>query len=397
MTLVLEGPRLQRAGPRMHKLPIGLLTLLALWSCGGDSSTAPIGPDTQPGTPPGTPPPASGEPTRIVFQHPATGPEFDVGPFEDSVPVGPGLRYVVRAVPMDAAGNAYTNLTLNWSVSGGGSLDHAVTSPAGGNDATMNAWTIGQQDGVQSITVTLPAHPGVQGVLHVRAVHLQMTAISPPNASPFTLGAGQQIPLTAQLRTTSGQPFEWSITFSAIFSPYFPCSKLPYSGGLGRTPSDAPRVEVTAPTDAQGKATVIYTAPTTLTSGCQGFIGAAPALSPSGIGGLNTNVFDVSWLANITPSPATRIIAISGDGQAASPGATLGQPLVVQVQDAFGNGVPGATVNWSTSSGLVSPAALTTDAGGRLSAKWIVGAASGTQTATASIGAASVTFTVTVS
>jgi hypothetical protein len=59
---------------------------------------------------------------------------------------------------MDAAGNAYTNLTLNWSVSGGGSLDHAVTSPAGGNDATMNAWTIGQQDGVQSITVTLPAH-----------------------------------------------------------------------------------------------------------------------------------------------------------------------------------------------------------------------------------------------
>src|SRR6266536_530333 len=187
MTRASEEPRRQRPRQRTLGLPIALLTLLALCNCGGDSSTAPASPDTQPGTPPGSPPPAGGAPTRIVFQHPGNGfPEFGVGPFEDNVPVGPGLRYIVRAVPMDAAGHAYTNLTLHWSVAGGGSLEHAVTSPDGGNDPTMNAWKTGQEDGVEAITVTLPAYPGVLGILHVRVVHLHMVAIGPSNASPFT-------------------------------------------------------------------------------------------------------------------------------------------------------------------------------------------------------------------
>ncbi|HZE76069.1 MAG TPA: Ig-like domain-containing protein [Gemmatimonadales bacterium] len=382
----------------MTRSRIVLLGLIGLWACGGDPNSDLTDPGTR-SNPPEQPPPTGGSGLRIVFQHPGNGPpEFNVGPFEDNVPVGPGLRYLVRAVPTDVAGNAVTNQTLNWSISGGGSLDHAVTAPTGGNDATLNGLTTGTQDGVESITVALPAYPGVQGVLRVRVVHLQLVAVSPSNANPLTLGLGQQIPLTAQLQTANGQPFVWSITFNALLDPDYPCSHYELTGGLGTTPGAKPVEELTVPTDAQGKATVIYTAPTASFGACQGFVGAAPAKSPSGIGGQSSEVFGVSWLASLTPTPASKVLAVSGDVQAASPGATLGQPLIVEVEDAFGNGVGGVTVNWSTSSGFVSPTSLTTDAGGRVSAKWTVGAAAGAQTLTASIpGGASVIFTASVS
>jgi hypothetical protein len=365
---------------------MALLAFVGLSACGSDSNS----PDS---------PAGGGTPTRIVFQHPGNGfPELEPGAFEDNDPVGPGLRYLVRAVPMDESGNTYTNLTFNWSVSGGGSLDGAVTSPTGGGDATLNGWTVGTQDGPESITVTLPSYPGIQGVLQVRVVHLHLVAISPPNTNPFTLGLGGQMPLTAQLQTAGGQPFVWSITFSTELFPFVECSHIDLTGGLGATAGSSPTQSLTVPTDAEGKATVIYTAPTNAPGTCQGFVGAIPAASPGGVGGLNSQVFDLSWLANITPSPATKILVVSGDGQAASPGATLGQSLVVEVQDTFGNPVPGVTVTWSVSSGSVAPTSPTTDAGGRVSAKWTVGAAGGAQTATASIpGGAAVTFTVTVS
>jgi Bacterial Ig-like domain (group 1) len=384
----------------MSRSRIALLGMLCLWACSGDQGGDVTDPGTRAG-PPNPPPAAGGAPTRIVFQHPGGGsPEYNVGPFEDSVPVGPGLRYLVRAVPMDAAGQVHTNLTLNWSVSGGGSLDHAVTAPTGGNDATLNGWSVGTQDGVGSITVTLPAYPGVVGVLHVRVVHLQVIAVSPSNANPMTLGLGQQTALTAQLLTSGGQPFAWAITFDAQLSPYQPCARLPLTGGVGATAGASPTQSVTVPTDAQGRATIFYTAPTTASPAgwdCQGLVGAVPAISPSGVGGPNSQA-GVSWLANLSSSPATTIIVLSGDGQAASPGATLGQFLIVEVKDVFGNGISGVTVNWSTSSGFVSPVSLTTDGGGRVSARWTVGAAAGTQTVTATIPAgASVTFTAVVS
>jgi hypothetical protein len=385
----------------MPRLRSTVVALVVLWACGTDSPSDPTAVGTPSPDPPGSGSGPTGTgPTKIVFQHPADGfPEVQPGDFEDSVPVGPGLRYIVRAIPMDAADKVYSDSTFNWSVSGGGSLAHAVTSTVGGGDATLNAWTVGTQDGIESITVTLPAHPTVQGTLHVRVVHVRLSAINPPNSDTLTLRAGQQIPLTAQLQTASGQGFAWFVKFTALLWPYSPCGQHEeLTGGLSATPGATPVVELTVPTDAQGKATVFYTAPTDAPSTCLGFVGAIPGASPGGIGGLNTQVFDLSWFAHLTPSPATRIVAVSGDGQAASPGATLGQSLVVEVQDQFGNGVPGVTVSWMTSSGLMSPPSAATDAGGRVSAKWTVGASAGNQTATASIpGGASVTFTVSVS
>jgi len=97
----------------------------------------------------------SGVPTRIVFQYAGSG-----GVFDDNVPVTPGTALLVRATPVDADGHVFAKLTENWSVAGGGALDAAVTTPAGGNDPTLNRWSIGPTTGVQLITVTLPAYGG---------------------------------------------------------------------------------------------------------------------------------------------------------------------------------------------------------------------------------------------
>ncbi len=375
-----------------------LAALLGIWACGGDTTTSPA--PGQTGTPGGggTPSGGTGAPTRIVFQDPGTGfPNTNVGPFEDNVPVTPGIRYLVRAVPMDAAGNVYNQLTLDWSVAGGGSLDHAETSPAGGADATLNGWSVGHNEGVQSVTVTLPAFPAVQGTLHVQALNLHAVGISPSTTGPLTIGLGQQMSLTARLLTGNGQPFQWPITFEASYGGP-PCANfggLP--GGFGATPSATPALSFDAATDAQGTATVTYTGPTMfIGASCPVLILAGPAISAGGIASSGTTLV---WTGNVTPAPATRIIAVSGSGQAGSPGATLAHSLVVSVQDAFGNGVAGVVVNWSASSGgFVTPTSVTTNVGGQLSATWIVGSASGTQTATATIpGGAHVTFTVTVS
>ena len=51
---------------------------------------------------------------------------------------------------------------------------------------------------------------------------------------------------------------------------------------------------------------------------------------------------------------ANELRAVSGDGQRAPAGAVLGEPLVVQVTDAFGNPIAGVPIAWSTDGGTVA-------------------------------------------
>lgn len=361
--------------------------LVGTWACGGGTG-GPVSPGQ------------GGGPTRIVFQDPGTGPPNDlVGPFEDSVPVAPGGRYLVRAVPMDAAGTAYNQLTLDWAVAGGGSLDHAVTSPAGGGDATLNAWSIGVKEGVESLTVTLPAYPAVQGRLHVQALFLHGVAVSPSGASLLTVAPREQMSLTAQIQTGTGKPFPWSVTFVTTYVPSYPCNNMGVAGGFAAT-SSAPAgpATFTTPTDGQGNATVVYTGPPNYlgAAGCQISINAVPAVSPGGIENLGA---PANWLANVIQAMPAQVVPLGGGDQVTTPGSTLPIPLVALVEDSFGSPIPGVTVSWSASSGgTVSPASTVTDAVGEAAASWTVGPASGSQTATATTtpGGFSATFTATV-
>jgi Big-like domain-containing protein len=357
------------------------LASLALWACGGNT-----GPN--------------GVPTRIVFQYGETG-----GLFDDSVPVTPGTVLLIRATPADAEGHTFTTLTENWSVAGGGTLDGAVTSPAGDDDATLNRWSTGSTSGVQTVTVTLPAYPGVSTTIHVRAVNLQMVRVSPDTAIDLTLALGQTVSLTVQLRTAEGQPFVWPVIFSAGIFPSYPCAEANAGADFGSfTPSGqgAGRSDTLSP-DSQGKATALYKAPTLLSvqgpspgSDCGLAVGAGATASP---GGLPVNA-SVSWVLHQTPGPPAHILAVGGDGQAASPGAMLPLPLRAQVVDAYGNPLAGISVTWAVTSGggSLSATMTTTDGSGRSSVQWTVGLTSGTQAVSASIaGGISVGFTASVS
>ncbi|MEP7327020.1 MAG: Ig-like domain-containing protein [Gemmatimonadota bacterium] len=95
--------------------------------------------------------------------------------------------------------------------------------------------------------------------------------------------------------------------------------------------------------------------------------------------------------------PPSQLVIVSGDGQSGVVGAVLAESLVVRLEDASGNGVPGVPVTWTALSGggTLGPAAAVTDANGRLAASWTLGFAVGGNTAKAQAGGFQVTFAAT--
>lgn len=84
--------------------------------------------------------------------------------------------------------------------------------------------------------------------------------------------------------------------------------------------------------------------------------------------------------------PAAIVVA-SGDNQSAKTERPLPQPLVVDVTDADGIAVSGATVSWSVASGpgTISPTTASTDAQGQASATFTGGTQVGTSTVRATV------------
>ena len=75
---------------------------------------------------------------------------------------------------------------------------------------------------------------------------------------------------------------------------------------------------------------------------------------------------------------------VSGDGQTASPGASLERPLVARLLDADGRPVKRIQVRWVASAGVITPEVSMTDANGDAKATWKLGTAVGSQRAIAS-------------
>jgi len=106
-----------------------------------------------------------------------------------------------------------------------------------------------------------------------------------------------------------------------------------------------------AVTDSNGNASTAYTVPKkagtyTLT------------ISGTGFGNVTTT-------ATATPGPAIKIIAYGGAKQTGAAGSNLAKPLIAQAQDAYINGVPGVTINFTATKGAVpNPSSVVTDATG---------------------------------
>ncbi|MBK7785828.1 MAG: Ig-like domain repeat protein [Gemmatimonadetes bacterium] len=104
----------------------------------------------------------------------------------------------------------------------------------------------------------------------------------------------------------------------------------------------------------------------------------------------------VSFQSTATAGGAVALVRISPDSQSAPAGFTLTDSVVVQVQDANGNGVAGRSVNWVTTAGngSVVPQTSTTNAQGYAFTYWTLSPVAGPNTLTAAVsGLPQVTFT----
>ena len=89
---------------------------------------------------------------------------------------------------------------------------------------------------------------------------------------------------------------------------------------------------------------------------------------------------------NVFTGGAATLVVASGIGQSANINSALGSPIVVQVQDLGGNGVPGVTVTFGivfTAGGSLSVTSGVSDASGYVSTMWTLGSTVGSQTLTA--------------
>ena len=105
------------------------------------------------------------------------------------------------------------------------------------------------------------------------------------------------------------------------------------------------------------------------------------------------------FAATAMPGQPAAATALSGDDQSGPRLSTLLAPIVVTVEDAFGNPVPGVPTTFTAgpSHGSFSPTPVTTDDQGRASSFWTLGSPLGAQAASVSVGALPVIPLVAVS
>jgi hypothetical protein len=127
-------------------------------------------------------------------------------------------------------------------------------------------------------------------------------------------------------------------------------------------------------------------------SNCAVAEGASRSVAVSA-GGVSAVGFTI---ACTTTGPG-QVVKVSGDEQRGPAGAPLSNPLVVRVLDAAGAPVVGATVTWEIvgGGGSVSPQSSSTNAQGRASTRWTLGAVGSNSVRAAVSGVGSVTFNAT--
>ena len=250
--------------------------------------------------------------------------------------------------------NPIVGATVGWQVvSGGGTVtaSSSVTDAAG--HATIG-WTLGSTPGAQQAGATFPGLASVTFLGHAN--------VGAPSGLTIVAGNGQ----TGVVGTTLPQALAVRLT-DALGNP-IPNATVSFtvtSGGGTATGS--------ASTDANGEARASWA--------LGGALGTQTVSASSGGA-------SASFSATATVGPPATITKVSGDAQSGTIGQPLPQPLVVRVQDQFGNLVPAANVTWTVlhGGGSASPTEGPTNASGQMSTQWTLGPVGGTHSARAQVG-----------
>jgi hypothetical protein len=267
-----------------------------------------------------------------------------------------GATQVVTAVVRDQDQQPITGAAVNWSASG------SVTVSGSGASGTITA--IGSGSG--TVTVTSGAATAALGINVVQAA-----------AAVEKLGGDQQVgpaggrlpqPLQVRARDRLGNPVRGG-TLAFVVTQ---------GGGV-----TVPGARVT---DNDGIASVEWTLGSTL--------GATHEVAVSTPGAQPAATFTATATAG---APAV-ITVLAGNNQGAPAGAAVPVAPSVQVGDAYGNPVPGATVTFAVTAGggTVTGATQLTNAQGIATVGgWTLGTSAITNTLRATAGTVGVTFTAT--
>lgn len=184
-----------------------------------------------------------------------------------------------------------------------------------------------------ALTVLFAGCGGGDGGTEPETPRATTITVSPSSVTMTFLG--QTLSLTASVGDQNGQPFNTTVTWSTA------------DAGV-------------ATVSTAGVVTAVGNGTTTVHAGA----GTAS-------GSVSISVQQV----------ASQVTLVSGDGQAATVGATLLEGLVAQSNDAGGSPVPSIDIAFEVAAGggALSVTAVTTDAQGRASSAWTLGTEAGTQ------------------
>jgi protocatechuate 3,4-dioxygenase beta subunit len=277
--------------------------------------------------------------------------------------VGHALGTLLSVRVVDAYGNGVAGAAVTFSADQGSIAAVAsVTDSLGG---MLGRWTLGQQTGLQSSLAALSGTAPVTFVATGRASGASSAVIETGNNQTQAVLQTVPLPLVVRVSDSFGNPVAGTAVTWAI------------NQGGGTLLATSPT------TDSTGRATAIWTLGST--TGSQLATLSVPSLPL------------VVFSATATPGTADTLAIVAGNNQSGTVSTALGTPLIVRVVDSHGNPEVGASVIFAVVSGggTVSPAIVTTDASGRATANWTIGAFAGAQTVTATSGAKSVTFVAT--
>jgi PKD repeat protein len=319
---------------------ISLVIALPLFTaCGGENLTLP----------------SEGEPARI---------EIKAGNDQEG-PVTSALQPLVVRVT-DSQGRPVQGATVEFVVQedgGGGRVtpSEGLTDSAGQTSASI---TLGTRVGPLTGQARVPVEEGAAPV----AAPFQAMAVSADAKLSLVAGEDQTgrvgstlfAPLVVRVTDDFANPIpqitvEWTVTGGGSVSP------------------------TTTQTNEAGETSVQRTLGST--AGQQTTVATAPDLAGA----------SVTFTHFATAGNAARVLIVSGNGQQASPGATLPAPLVVEVLDAENNPIVGTAVAWvvGTGDGSANPETSNTDSQGRATTQWTLGAIPGRNTLTAVVSGAS--------
>ena len=245
----------------------------------------------------------------------------------------------------------YTATSDNTSVATVSVSDALVTiTPQNAGRATI---TVTVSDGTltttQDITVTVDAAPRVAHALEKISGDNQQGPPGEPLLSPFIV----------EVRDTENRGLEGvDVTFAV-------------------TAGDGTVSEITVTTDANGQAASWL------------ILGGQPGMHTvqASVEGISEPVIFNAVIESAAPRVAHALGKISGDNQQGPAGATLEDPLIVEVRDVANRGLEGVDVTFAVTAGdgTVSEITVTTDANGQAASWLILGGQPGMHTVQASV------------